>query len=343
MNTRLRMNGWGAIGCCLSLLAGLMASPVSAQALDRSPIKLTTTGAAANGFFGVVIEAMNSVYRETYPGSTVTFVPNSVGGGMLAVASGKADVSIAVPPVEIQKGLAGEAPFTQPLKGKLFQAMTILEELDFNVVATKKWADKYGIKTFADLARVKPPVRLGASIRATFYINDAVDEILKAYKTDLKQVDSWGGRVYYNASGANMDDLRDGKLDMVFTAGLQPDRRLQEVAANVPLVWIRMDKAVLDQVAAKLNMQVATMPKANYGFLDEDVWTLRAPSVTVVGAHVPADTVYKMLKAIDMNMEKIRGIHPHFKDFSVEYMAKKNPGLPLHPGAERFYKEKGLL
>ncbi|HZX26455.1 MAG TPA: TAXI family TRAP transporter solute-binding subunit [Telluria sp.] len=329
----------------LQLAALLLAPalPVSAQDVDRAPIKLTTTGAAASGFFGVVIEALNAIYRDSYPGSTVTFVPNSVGGGMLAAAEGKADVVIALPPVEIQRALAGQEPFHKSLKGKLLHAMTILEELDFGMIATRDWADKHGIRSFADLARVKPPVRLGASVRATFYINDAVDEVLRHYGTDLKTIDRWGGRVYYNASGTNMQDLRDGKLDMVVTAGLQPDRRLQEVASNVALVWIGVDKAVLEAAAAKLHLQVATMPKSHYGFLERDELTLRAPSFTAVGAHVPAQTVYKMLKAIDLNMERVRAIHPHFKNFSVQYMAKPNPGLPLHPGAERFYREKGML
>lgn len=337
------MKKLGLIALGLSLACGTANLPAAAQTVDRSPIKLTTTGAAATGFFTVVIEAMNAIYRDAYPGSTITFVPNSVGGGMLAITGGQADISIALPPVEIQRGLAGEDPFKESLKGKLFHVMTILEELDFQIVASKQWADKYGIKTMADLVRVKPPVRFGASSRATFYVNVALDEILKSYGTSLNGIDAWGGKVYYNASGTAMQDLRDGKLDLSVTAGLQPDRRMQEVAANLPLVWIETDKAVLDKAAAATNLRVVPMPKDYYSFLERDVWNLRAPSFTAAGGHVPADTIYKMLKALDDNMERVRAIHPQFKTFSVEYMAKPNPNLPLHPGAERFYREKGLL
>jgi TRAP transporter TAXI family solute receptor len=340
----LNKSGWrAAIAFCMALLLGQAAVPVTAQTVDRSPITLSVTGASGSGFGFVVIEALNAIYRESYPGSTVSFIPNSVAGGFQAVGEGKSDIAAFMTPPEIQKGLTGKPPFSQPLKGKVLSVMSILEEGDFTIVAKKEWADKYGIKTMADLARVKPPVRLGTSVRATFYIVEAFEEVLKAYNTDLKKVDTWGGRVYYAASGDLMQGLRDGKLDMVFTAGLQPDTRLQDIAANVPLVWIDTDKAVLEKAAATLMMKTTTMPKQNYKFLDRDVLTLRAPSYSTAGAHVPADTVYKMLKAIDEHMSRVRTIHPHFKNFSVEYMARTNPLMPLHPGAERFYKEKGLL
>ena len=90
-------------------------------------------------------------------------------------------------------------------------------------------------------------------------------------------------------------------------------------------------------------MKTKVMPQDTFSSLERDVLTLRAPSFMTAGAHVPADTVYKMLKALEENIGRVRAIHPHFKTFSVEYMARPNPLLPLHPGAERFYKEKGLL
>ncbi len=331
------------LGACVALSLGLLAAPVSAQQTDRSPITLSVTGASATGFAFVIIEAMNAIYREAYPGSTVSFLPNSSAGGIQAVADGKSDISAFMILTETHKALSGEAPFAKPLRGKLLSMMNILEELDFTIVAKKDWADKYGIKTMADLARVKPPVRLGTSVRATFYIVDALEEVLKSYKTDLKQVDTWGGRAYYLASGDLMRELREGKLDMIFTAGLQPDQRLRDIAVHVPLVWIDTDKEVLTKAAAAVNMRTTVMPKDAFSFLDRDVLTLRAPSFMAAGAHVPADTVYKMLKALDENMARVRAIHPHFKTFSVEYMARPNPLLPLHPGAERFYREKGLL
>ncbi len=331
------------LGVCVALSLGLLAAPVSAQQTDRSPITLSVTGVSASGFGFVVVEAMNAIYREAYPGSTISFLPNSVAGGFQAVADGKADIAAMVPPAETRKGILGEAPYAKPLKGKVLNVMNILEELDFTIVATKAWADKYGIKTMADLARVKPPVRLGTSVRATFYIPDVFEEVLKSYKTDLKQVDTWGGRVYYLASGDLMRELRDGKLDMIFTAGLQPDQRLRDVAAQMPLVWIDTDKDVLIKAAAAQHMRTTVMPKDAFSFLDRDVLTLRAPAFMVAGAHVPADTVYKMLKSLDEYMARVRAVHPHFKTFSVEYMARPNPLLPLHPGAERFYREKGLL
>lgn len=322
----------------------ILSQPVMAQgADDRAPIKVTTTGAAAQGFFAVVIEAMHAIYRDAYPGSTVTFQPNSVGGGMLAVAAGQADISIGLPPVEIQRALAGQEPFQASLDGKFMHVMTILEDLDFVFAANKEWADKNGVKSFADLARTKAKVRFGASNRATFYINVVMEGIMKEYGYSFRDLESWGGKVFYNASGPTIQDLRDGKLDAMVSGGLQPDRRLQDVHNAMPLVWLRADKAVMEKVAAELDMQVVPMPKGAYTFVEQDEWNIRAPTVMAAGAHVPELTVYKMVKALHQNLERVRAIHPSFRDFTLAQMAKPSPKLPFHPGAARYYREQGVL
>ena len=325
-------------------IAASMAQPVMAQgADDRAPIKVTTTGAAAQGFFAVVIEALNAIYRDAYPGSTITFQPNSVGGGMLAVAAGQADISIGLPPVEIQRALAGEDPFQAPLQGKFQHVMTILEDLQLAFIANKEWADKNGVASFADLGRTKAKIRFGASNRATFYINVVMEGIMKEYGYSFRDIDGWGGKVSYNASGPVIQDLRDGKLDALVTGGLSPDRRLQDVHNAMPLIWLRTDKAVLDKVAAELDMQVVPLPTSAYTFLGREEWNIRAPTIMAAGTHVPEATVYKMVKAVHQNLERVRAIHPSFRGFTLAEMAKPSAKLPFHPGAARYYREQGAL
>jgi TRAP transporter TAXI family solute receptor len=327
----------------LAAFACLGAASARADFNDRAPITVTTTGSVPTGFFGVVVEALHAIYREAYPGSTVTLQPNSVGGGMLAIASGKADISIGLPPVEVQRGLAGQEPFKEPLQGKLFHVLTILNDLDFYFIASKDWAEKNKIRTFADFAKSKPRVRYGASNPATFYVNVVMDHIFKEYGYSFKDLEAWGGRTYYVASGTRLDDLRDGKIDAMSSAGLAPDRRVQEISKNMPLIWLKTDPDVLRKVAKDLDMQVIPIKAGTYDFLTEDSFTMRAPTVMAAGPHVPEETVYKIVKAIHENIDRFRAIHPTYAKITIEELARPSARLPYHPGAARYYREKGLL
>ena len=101
----MRLVKYSLIVLALSL-GGLSAGHAAMD--DKSPIKVTSTGAGAKGFFKAIVEALHGIYRDAYPGSSATFKPSGVAGGIAAVANGKGDIAMAIPPVELQHALAGE-------------------------------------------------------------------------------------------------------------------------------------------------------------------------------------------------------------------------------------------
>jgi TRAP-type uncharacterized transport system substrate-binding protein len=64
----------------------------------------------------------------------------------------------------------------------------------------------------------------------------------------------------------------------------------------------------------------------------------------LAGAHVPDEVVYKYVKAIAENEARVQAIGGSLKtSFAAEKMATNPANLPYHPGALRYYKEKGLV
>jgi TRAP transporter TAXI family solute receptor len=57
---------------------------------------------------------------------------------------------------------------------------------------------------------------------------------------------------------------------------------------------------------------------------------------------VPADVVYAMTKGMFENLPDLTSAHPAAQGISLEYASRGSP-VPLHPGAERYYREKGVL
>jgi TRAP transporter TAXI family solute receptor len=86
------------------------------------------------------------------------------------------------------------------------------------------------------------------------------------------------------------------------------------------------------------------IPKATYAQygVDEDVKTIQAPTILIASAKTPADVIYRVAKAVVESREDFARVTAAMKGVSAKDMAQ-NHGLPMHPGAERYYREAGLL
>jgi TRAP transporter TAXI family solute receptor len=72
------------------------------------------------------------------------------------------------------------------------------------------------------------------------------------------------------------------------------------------------------------------------------VATVGASTVLFTHEDMSEETVYRMVKAVMTNLELFRKQHPAFRDLVEEEMAQI-PDIPIHPGAERYFREAGLL
>jgi len=86
------------------------------------------------------------------------------------------------------------------------------------------------------------------------------------------------------------------------------------------------------------------IPKATYAAygIDEDVVTIQAPTILIASSKTPADVIYKVTKAIVEGRESFANVTAAMKGVTAKDMAQSF-GLPYHPGAEKYYKEAGLL
>ena len=86
------------------------------------------------------------------------------------------------------------------------------------------------------------------------------------------------------------------------------------------------------------------IPKATYAQygIDEDVVTVQAPTILIANAKMSEDAVYKVTKAVVEGREDFARVTAAMKGVTAKDMAQ-NHGLPMHPGAEKYYREAGLL
>src|SRR2546423_15175976 len=96
----------------------LIALPALADFNDKKSINATVTGATLSGYPRTMVEGLNAVVRDAYPGSSVSFKPNSPGGGVLDIGEGKSEFTATATGTEIRLANEGQSPYPRPLKGK---------------------------------------------------------------------------------------------------------------------------------------------------------------------------------------------------------------------------------
>jgi len=87
----------------------------------------------------------------------------------------------------------------------------------------------------------------------------------------------------------------------------------------------------------------ATIPKGTYKTSKKDVTTFGVMASVVTSADVSDDLVYAVVKAVFENLDDFRKQHPAFANLDPKKMITDGLSAPLHPGAVKYYKEKGLM
>ncbi len=330
----------GAAGAASTAFAG----EVFAAFGDKQPITATVTGATARGYPKLVVEGLNAIVREAYPGSAITFKPSSPGGGLVQLASGDATLSVSASAPEIRHAVEGKPPYKESLKGKFAYVMMLNDNQPLHCIMTRAWAEANGIRTFADIAAKKPRLRLNlnevGNLQATL---GGANILMQVHGITPQDIEKWGGSISRGNSTAAKDAFQDGKVDAFITASSYPDSQMREIAKTRPMAWLESVPEKLRQAADFWNYRVDKVPKSVYAFLDHDVDALFQWTSMCAAASVPEEVVYKYVKAVHEAAERARKIHPSLAQMSGEFMVRNRSGLPFHPGAERYYREKALL
>ncbi|MCA0940219.1 TAXI family TRAP transporter solute-binding subunit [Yangia mangrovi] len=138
--------------------------------------------------------------------------------------------------------------------------------------------------------------------------------------------------------------LCDNNIDaMVYTVG-HPSGSIQEATTACDSVLVDVEGEAVDELVADNPFyRTATIPGGMYRGNDEDTHTFGVGATFVTSEDVPEEVVYQVVKAIFDNIDQFRGLHPAFANLDPKEMATAGLSAPLHPGAERYFREAGLI
>ena len=188
-----------------------------------------------------------------------------------------------------------------------------------------------GIKTLADL-RGKS-LSVGAPKSGTELNSRA---ILAAAGLSYKDL----GKVEYLPFAESIDLMKNRQLDATLQSAGLGVASLKDLSTSIDITVVSVPKEVVDKIGPPFTS--AKIPANTYPGQEKDVPTAAVTNYLVTSTAVSDDLAYQMTKLIFESLPELANSHVAGKNIRLETAAIGSP-IPLHPGAIRYYKEKGLL
>lgn len=170
----------------------------------------------------------------------------------------------------------------------------------------------------------------------------AVRMIFEGIGLDFDKYRAKGGQIIQVDVGQIPQMMRDGRADLYFESASPGHPATQEVTLTVPVRFVDLPEKSL-AVLAKNGMKIHSMPVF---FKGQSGPTKSADFGTnlIVNKDMPDEVAYAITKAIVENRDAIVAEHKAMAGFvAKDAWRPENVGIPLHPGAIKYYKEKGWM
>ncbi|MDK3073783.1 TAXI family TRAP transporter solute-binding subunit [Sedimentitalea sp. JM2-8] len=146
----------------------------------------------------------------------------------------------------------------------------------------------------------------------------------------------------YSSFAQSVDKIKDGNLDAsLITAGL-PTSSVTDLANGHDIRIVPLTGPAIAKLQETQPYYAnSTIPAGSYKGVDADVETLAVRAIWATHADVSEEIVYAVTKALYENTETLGKVHPMGQRISLD-KALESVSIPVHPGAEKYYAEKGI-
>ena len=304
----------------------------AAGKVDRSKEFITVLTGPTSGIYFPIGGAFSKVVGEMGYKTSAT-ATGATAENINAILTGKGEMAIAMSDSVIQAVEAFGAYQGKP-KAENLRAMMGLWPNVCQIVTTKD----SGITKFTDLKGKRGGVgapNSGVELNARM--------MFEAHGMTYKDA-----KVDYLSYGEAIDQIKNGQCDVAFVTSGLGNATIKELGTAKEIVFVPVEGEALKKLTAKYPFYVEwKIPKETYG-TKVDTTTAAVMNIMLVSKNLSDDVVYDLLTGIysQKGLETIGASHATAKrEIKPETALRgiKGTSVKLHPGAEKYYKEKGML
>ena len=148
------------------------------------------------------------------------------------------------------------------------------------------------------------------------------------------------GQVEFKPYAESVELIEKGQLDATLQSAGLGMAAIRELAERMPITFVAIPEQVVSRIGGAY--QPGIIPAGTYKGQASDVTTATITNLLVSQTSVSDDLAYQMTRLLFENLGRLAEAHPAAKDIQLERATNGLP-IPLHPGAERFYREVGVL
>jgi TRAP transporter TAXI family solute receptor len=325
------MRGFKTMAVTVPLLALALLTFVPSLVPAQQKVSVIFSAGPTGGTWTPMAGATAEVIKKKFPELDVQVEPGAALVNMEKIRSDKADLGWSMTNV-LSDARTGKGQWA----GKQTDKALYVANYYANVWQLLVPADS-DIRSIKDLKG--KPVSLPA--RGNTSLADGWENLLKANGMTLNDL----GAKSYGPVSSNAEAVKNRQAMAAGWFTVVPASFVLDLGSTMKLRMVPVSDA-----------EFAKIQEINPGFvrhtikagtykdqgITDDVLTFQAPTILVASSKTPADVIYKVTKAIVEGREDFASVSPVMKGVSAADMAQ-NYGMPYHPGAEKYYKEAGVL
>jgi TRAP transporter TAXI family solute receptor len=171
----------------------------------------------------------------------------------------------------------------------------------------------------------------------------AARQLLREYGISYADIKSWGGSVTNVNYNIIIDAFKDGRADLLIAVVTPKHPSVTELTTFSDVKFLELDPERVKALAV-YGYKPETMPADTFKTQPAAVKTVGFPTVLITNKELPEPLAYTVTKTIIESKDALVRGHAGFAEFEPRNAWKpEEVGIPLHPGAERAYREKGWM
>ena len=311
---------------------------VAVPAVAQQPVNLAFATLDTGSAWYVYGATMAEILRKALPpGSNVDVKPRAGGvGNPRLVAKNETPLGFAF---TVTNRWAYEGKEAYDAKLENLRALVGGFDTYYMVAIASK---KLSIASFKDVKDKKLPIK--AMTQPVGSLGEfSARQLLRSVGTSYADLKAWGGSMQHAGYNVIVDAFRDGRADVLFAVITPKHPSVTEIANDVDVRFLGLDGETI-KALAPLGYVPATMPANTFKAQTEPVQTVGFPTVLITNKELPEPIAYTITKTVIDNKDALVRGHAGLAEFDPKTAWQPDKvGIPLHPGAERAYREKGWM
>jgi len=318
----------------VALAFGLPASAQDKPYSTDAPEQVVAAGSIGGSWF-VISTALYDLYQRNIDGLRYTITPGGAVANPMAVDQGSATTALGYTSM-LHAAANGEAPFRKQMSE--FRGI-----MNFNVagVIHQIVLRDSGITSLAEVSAKQYPLKVDTGPRGTGG-ELAASRLLELYGAGYKNIRDWGGSITHSSYREALGRMKDGHIEAFVNDDLVGNPVFVDVAHARDVAFLPMAPEIIDQMVSKFGYTRAIIPANSYEGQTEDIPSTAQQFVLFTHKDASEDLVYTMTKLAFENKSDLVAAHNLFEALDLAEGPRNFP-IALHPGAERYYREVGVL